>query len=39
MRIFVASLVAIALTGSLVFVGIGLWKGEFRETWYNGATL
>lgn len=39
MRAIHMIVLSLALTACVMAVGYGVWKGEFRETWYNGATL
>ena len=29
----------LAISTIVVFAAIGIYTGEFKETWYNGATL
>jgi len=33
------SVLAVALVALLAMAAFGIYKGEFHETWYNGATL
>jgi hypothetical protein len=39
MRAVKSTLLAAALAALIALAAVGVFRGEFKETWFNGATL